>query len=303
MKNKIFAALIIFCLINGGVVNAVFGNTGMSFLKIGAGSRAVGMGEAHSAVVNDASATFWNPAGLARFERGEIIFSHNEWIQDISHEFFAFAFHKNSHHFGISVITNNIGGIERRVKPSSEPLGIIDAHDLAVGFSYARTILPNLQIGITAKYVYERIYVESALGMGVDLGLIYQADFIDGLQLGVVAQNLGFTSQLKEESIKLPQTMKVGAAYRLPFEFFGSQIISAIDLVKVLDEDLHLNSGIEWLIKKRLAFRAGYQTGWEEKGLHVGLGVNISRYQIDYAFTPFTANLGDSHRISFHLKL
>jgi len=64
-----------------------------------------------------------------------------------------------------------------------------------------------------------------------------------------------------------------------------------------------LNAGLELLLKQRLALRAGYQTGWDEKGVHAGLGLAFSRYAIDYAFVPFGADLGTSHRFSISLNL
>ena len=47
------------------------------FLKIGVGSRATAMGETFIAISNDVTALYWNPAGLAQFDKDEIIFSHN----------------------------------------------------------------------------------------------------------------------------------------------------------------------------------------------------------------------------------
>ena len=42
-------------------------SAGVLFLRIGAGVRAAGMGEAFVAVANDATATHWNPAGLGQY--------------------------------------------------------------------------------------------------------------------------------------------------------------------------------------------------------------------------------------------
>jgi hypothetical protein len=277
--------------------------TGLAFLKIGVGSRAVGLAEAATATVNDASATYWNPAGLGRLNQAQLTFSHNQWIQDISHEFFAFAFQTGNHHWGISLISTNVSGIERRDRPTSEPIGIVAAHDLAIGLTYARRVGQNLLAGATARYLYERIYIDSAVGLGLDLGVIYTPEFLDGLHLGLAAQHLGFTSELNNESIKLPQTLRAGVAYHLPFEAVGGRVIGAVDAIQVLDGDFHLNAGVEFNLKQRLALRAGYQTGWDEKGLHAGVGLAFSRYEIDYAYVPFSANLGTSHRFSMSLNL
>jgi hypothetical protein len=296
----IFRFCCIFIMMMTSMVSA---NTGMAFLRIGAGSRATGMAEAYVAPANDASATYWNPAGLAHINHTEITFSHNQWIQDVNHEFFAVAFQKSQNHFGFSFISANVEGIERRVKPTTEPVGEIASRDAAFGLSYARNLSDNFQVGLSAKYIYERIYIESAYGFGFDIGLQYALDFMPEIKIGAVAQNLGVTSELKEQSIALPMTFKLGLAYALPAPVMGSSLLAAFDVVKVQDYDLHLNAGVEWLVKNCLALRAGYQTGWEVKGLNAGIGINFSRYQVDYAYTPFSENLGNSQRFAFTLKL
>ena len=50
---------------------------GLSYLKIGVDARAAAMGEAYTSVTKDASATFWNPAGLAGSDKNSIVLMHN----------------------------------------------------------------------------------------------------------------------------------------------------------------------------------------------------------------------------------
>lgn len=282
---------------------SVAGKTGMAFLKIGVGGRAIGMAEAYTAVANDASATYWNPAGLAVLNKVELTFTHNRWLQDVSHNFFAIAFIKGKHHFGLSFISNNVEGIEHRVKPSAEPLGMVEAHDIAVGLSYARNIGERLRIGLTLKYLYERIFIESAPGVAIDLGCIYSPAWLTGLQFGLAAQNFGKMTKLKEKTIKLPQTIRLGAAYFIPKKLAGGQFLLAADAIKILDGNLHANFGCEFYFKQIFSLRGGYQTGWEEKGLNAGFGFAYARYALDYGYTPFSFDLGNSHRISFSVKL
>ncbi|MCI0515059.1 PorV/PorQ family protein [candidate division KSB1 bacterium] len=302
MKRAVWF-LVLFSLFSPWLFNVmVSGQTGLAFLKIGVGGRAAGMAEAYTASVQDVSGCYWNPAGLGLSQKTQLMFSHNSWIQDLSHDFFAISFAKGSHHFGLALTSLNVGGIERRTIPSAEPLGKIEAHDLALGLSYARALLSSLQAGVTLKYVYERIYLESAAGFALDWGLIYQPAFSDAFQCGVVVQNLGFTTKLKNEAVPLPQTIKLGSAYRFDWTGLGSSILGAVDLVQVLNGELHVNAGLEWTLKQRLAVRGGYQTGWDAKGLHAGLGVLLNHYQFDYAYIPFARDLGNSHQFSFTLQ-
>ena len=64
--------------------------SGLSFLKIGVGGRATGMAEAFTAVTDDASATYWNPAGLMHASRNQLSLTHNEWFEDIRSEYVVF---------------------------------------------------------------------------------------------------------------------------------------------------------------------------------------------------------------------
>ncbi len=276
--------------------------TGLAFLKVGAGARAVGMGEAYSAVAIDASATYWNPAGLAAQKKAEFIFTHNEWLQEINNEFAAVSFHIKSHAFGISVMTQSIGGIERRTGPTEEPLGEFNAHNVMAGISYARYLAHNVAVGITAKFLYEKIYVEESSGVAVDVGVRYQT-VVPGLTAGFTLQNFGFVSELENEASKLPRMARVGAAYLLPREILQGKIIVATDVVQVFEGTSHVNLGAEYLLNDMFAFRMGYQSGYEDKDMHVGVGFYFSRYRLNYAFVPFSSDLGNSHRISLVIEL
>lgn len=271
-------------------------NTGLAFLKIGIGGRAVGLGNAYTAVANDASATYWNPAGLAQLMKSEFMFTHNSWFQDISHDFFGYTFSRGSNAFGVSFISTKIGGIERRVKPSNEPLGYIDARDFMVGLSYARPLGEQLLIGITIKYLYEKIYVESSYGIAGDIGVLYGLP-VEGLTLGLTVQNLGKMSEMRTTATELPALVRSGIAYQLPPIGIGNALIAA-DVLKVIDGTLHVNMGMELVLKNIIALRGGYLTGYDDRGLQAGFGVELSRYRLDYAYAPFSSDIGNSHRIS-----
>src|SRR5205823_12513782 len=62
------------------------GTSSATFLRIGIGARAEGMGETFVAVANDPSAIYWNPAGLASLQRRELAISHVQWPADVHYE-------------------------------------------------------------------------------------------------------------------------------------------------------------------------------------------------------------------------
>ena len=101
MKTKtIIFILIIFCI----TINAVaegpnrFGTTTASFLEIGIGSRAAGMGEAYVTSTGDLSSQYWNPAGLAFMQKSEVMMAYQPWIAGID---FSYA--------GAGIVLPNIG--------------------------------------------------------------------------------------------------------------------------------------------------------------------------------------------------
>ncbi|MBI4062852.1 MAG: UPF0164 family protein, partial [Elusimicrobia bacterium] len=55
-------------------------NSGFSFLKIGVGARPIGLGSAYTAMANDATAIYWNPAGLGAIKKRELSAMHGEWL-------------------------------------------------------------------------------------------------------------------------------------------------------------------------------------------------------------------------------
>ena len=277
------------------------GQTGLAFLKLGVGGRATGMGEAFVATADGAYATYWNPAGLSFVSESQAAFTHTQWIQGISNEFIAFAFPAFRGTIGLSVYSSNVGGIERRNRPSEQPLGSVEAHDLAFGLSYGRALTPSLRAGITVKYLYEKIFIESASGFAVDLGLSFKP-LAQPLRLALVAQNFGAMASLGAASIDLPKTIRAGASYFFNLKSIGGILIE-VDGVKVVKSELRANFGFELRFKERIALRLGYQTGFEEKSVGAGFGVQFKRYRLDYSYTPFGASLGDSHKFSFGLGL
>ncbi|MCG8605643.1 PorV/PorQ family protein [bacterium] len=277
------------------------GGTGLAFLKLGVGARAAAMGGAFTVISDDATATYWNPAGLATLTKSHVAITHTEWIQDISNEFLAFAFPSLGGGLGFSFYSNNVGGIERRDRPSAQPIGTFDANDLAFGISYGRTFSETVSAGISMKYLFEKIFTETASGYAFDFGVNYRFTSLP-VRLGLVIQNVGSVSHLREQSIDLPTSARAAFAYELKLDSIDGVLLLGADAVKVFQSDLRGNFGAEVLAKQRIAFRLGYQTGFEDKSVSGGFGLMFDRYHLDYGYTPFSSGFGDSHKVSFGLE-
>jgi len=289
------------------------GTTGASFLKIGVG-RATGMGDAFVAVADDASACYFNPAGLARVSRS-FQFNHANWIADINHDHLVAVIPAAS--FGtiaFSATALTMGDMEQTTldNPNTrlredEGTGLwFGAADFAVSASYARIITDKLSFGLTAKGITQTIWDMSATALGVDLGLHYNTGF-RSLRIGAAVTNYGtqltFTGRqldysflwtdsgpssiqgsYKTTPVGLPTSFRFGIAYDV-LEGPDNRLTTAVDITHPSDINETVNLGLEYSYNDILSLRGGYilnadtkyqeMVGWMT-GLSAGLGVRAS---------------------------
>lgn len=279
------------------------GTAGLAFLKMGVGARAVGMGEAFVAAGGDATSLYWNPAGIVELSGGHVALMHNEWFQDVRFEYLGAVLGRDSHALGFSFAFNAVGEIERRIKASTDPLDTFSSHDMAIAMSYARKMSPSWNLGLSLKALYEKIYLDDAWGWALDMGFLYHPP-VEGLTAGGSFLNLGPKMKLRSEKFKLPASYKLGLNYSPGrFHFQGGKVILATDVSKPTDNKLRIHWGGELQLLERFTLRSGYQLGYDEKGISAGLGVQQGRFGIDYAFVPYSSDLGETHRISLAIEL
>ena len=101
------------------------GTTAAPFLTISTGARAMGMGGAFVSVANDASAMFWNVAGIAQLPKNEIIFNHSNWLADISYEYAGITMPLSAiGTLGVSFTFLNMGEFEQTTEYQPEGTGL-----------------------------------------------------------------------------------------------------------------------------------------------------------------------------------
>lgn len=305
MKQKTVIILSSFCLIWGFFVSTIVAseenNSGFSFLKFGIGAKAVGMGEAFVAQSGEAASAWWNPAGLSGIKGAQFSFTHSEWFQDITVEYFATALGFGKNTLGMSIALGKVPGIEKREGPSTEPIALFDAHDVVFSFSFARDIREGFALGVSAKWLYEKIDIHSASGLGFDLGGIYSP--LENLKLGLSVLNLGQKMKFEQEKFSLPTLYRAGVTYSVEKENLNSDFTFGFDLVKPRDDDVKLNLGGEYGLYQTLKIRLGYQGGYDEKNFSFGLGTSFRKYSIDYAYLPHKSNLGNIHSVSLNIEI
>jgi hypothetical protein len=266
------------------------GETGAQFLKIGVGAKACAMGGAFVSVADDASAIYWNPAGISQLTSPEVLGSQNFWLMDMSMQFVGAVIPLRQGSLGLGVAYSSSGDIPR--VEDLQVIGSYSAYDAAISVAYANRFRGGLRLGLAMKIIQQKIYEENAKGMAVDLGLLYQVRRIEGLHFGLSVQNLGPGMKFIEESDPLPMMIKAGASYRV-----GSLLLAS-SLAKPRGNDARLNVGGELSIKDTLFAWGGYNSLYSYS---LGVGMKFWKASIGYAFVPYK-EIEDSHRISVTMR-
>ena len=294
--------IILISIISASVVFAQSaGSSGLSFLKFGFGARNIAMGDAGASASNDLSALFYNPARLNSVEMNEVMFMHNEWIQDVSSEIGGIKWNMFSLPWAVGFNVTSVDDIEVREIPG-EPVSTFNANYFFMSLSSGFTVINDLDFGASIKYLYEGLLNNQANGIGFDFGLNYKTP-VNGLTASTVIKNIGSMNALRNEETKLPADFRLGSSYQFGVESAKLDIITAAEFQKYLDaDDIHFNLGGDIVYDQLLALRAGYQTGYESRGFTAGLGIMWSSLRFDYAFMPFSLGLGNANLFSLQFK-
>ncbi|MBN1155966.1 PorV/PorQ family protein [candidate division KSB1 bacterium] len=325
MMKKVVLSIIIFTfMVTGATFAQEFakvGTAGAQFLKIGIGSRGIAMSNAYSAVANDASAIFWNPAGLTGIEENSLILSHADWLAGIAYEAAAYARTiQNVGTFGLSVSYLTSGDMEETTVEQQEGTGrIFSTNDLMVGLSYARQLSDKFSLGANIKYIREKLDTQDASAWAIDIGTLYYTGF-NSLRLGMYIRNFGPELEisgwyndydngsliLDPETLQpeqkeylpfhMPMTFAVGIAYDININE-DQKIVTGIDLVHPNDNVERFNVGAEYNLYNTLALRAGYVSPFGILGKHDDELENMGQddeygYEINNYTETFSAGLG-----------
>jgi long-subunit fatty acid transport protein len=275
------------------------GTSGASFLKMGAGARAAAMGESVVSNTNDATATYWNPAGLAQVEEVQISAMQNTHLVDTDYQHVAAVKPLGRLGLGLSLARMNYGSIDR-YNNSNVKDGDFQATSLAVGLSLGAKISDDISLGGTLKMIRESIENEGASGVAADMGFLYN---VNGYTWGAAIQNVGPALKMVKDADALPMTIRLGGSTRV----LDKKMLLSAGVSKANDSDANLQAGVEYGLLPFFTLRGGYKlvSGASDLGGLVGVsggfGVQFNRFNLDYAVTPF-GDLGMSHRISLLVR-
>ncbi len=194
------------------------------FLSHGVGARAIGMGSAFVAIADDATATYWNPAGLTHVKKSSFSAMYADTFRSGDGSFLSkglvnYNFVNYVHPLGVNIgsiglswirlgidniprttfidIDNNghLGDFQDRngngVKDEGEPYidrptiaDYFSNTDNALFVSYSRQIYPFIAVGGNVKLLSQSIFNNTGRGFGIDIGLMLSP--FAGLRVGTL---------------------------------------------------------------------------------------------------------------------
>lgn len=156
------------------------------FLAIGVGARGLGLSGAMSAIVDDVTAGYWNPAGLTRVKGNiQMALMHSEYFAGIAkYDYGAFAapidetrtIGASVIRFAVDDIIDSTDLIDKDGNIDYDRLKSFSSADYAFLFSYAqKTKIEGLRLGGNVKIIHRKVgEFAKAWGFGLDLGAQYE---------------------------------------------------------------------------------------------------------------------------------
>ena len=304
------------------------------FLTLGAGARAIGMGGAYSALADDASAAYWNPAGLAQVDRTQAAFMHSTLHGLDAYDYFNATHPVGGGVWSLSWLRVAIDDIQLTSTPNSQPVSSVNrptvraegsvsnnAFTLAWGTRAFEKDRLAAYVGFAGKFIFIAAPEgNNAFGVGADAAALGAYRLSDEAQLRAAA-NLQDATETKiywntvpksgESSHRdvIGQNLKLGLA--LAHSVPPGENSSFTIAVEVNSKyDFEKNFGAEWNLGNALALRVGLMERKSAaetlRDISAGAGFRLGftggqSFAVDYAFT--NGEIGGSHRLSISVGL
>jgi len=296
--NVLPALLLLFLgWITPGLVRAQSPDYSEEVLSIGVGARPLAMGGAFVAAASDATAAYWNPAGLSLIDNVQITTIHATQSSIQNYDFFNIAFNtQDIGSYAFSYVRLGVDGIV--VTPASGPISIGTTQDTEqVGMISGGWLLgKQFAFGGTLKFLKNDAYTASAFGFGSDMGLIYKP--LKELSFGLTARDWTGGSFIQWQNTPTNPTQVLAPSLTIGTSFtkeLGKRVdengvmipdstITANFDVSTLYANKGLNTyhfGVEYWYRQFVALRGGFQSNgfqFDSDDLTLSAGVGVWLY-------------------------
>ncbi|MDR2086623.1 MAG: type IX secretion system protein PorQ [Dysgonamonadaceae bacterium] len=308
MRKKLFLFTVCFSLVFS--LSAQEGKTAFDYLLLPVSSRSAALGGANISIIEtDASLVFNNPALLGSEMDLNLVASGLSYLADIKmgSVIFTKALGERSA-WGIGVNYADYGKMTE-TSVDNVILGDLNATDICGNLFFSRDLTDRWRGGITAKFIYSNYYHNTAMGIGVDLGLSYY-DPDKEFSIGLTGKNMGRQITAYEDELAvLPWDIQLGFSKKLdhaPIRFsvtgvylkqwqFDNYFKKKDSFFKTLGK--HLIIGIDVIPSDNLWIGIGYnikrgmdmhiQDGNKFAGFSIGAGLKVKTFAIGCSFGKY----------------
>jgi hypothetical protein len=273
------------------------GNAGLAVLKMPVSSWQSGIGGAMS-VGRDAG---WTNQSAAAFNGNvSVMINYEEWFEDVYSSSLGAHFPAGDFVITTQLFLNQVSGLEVRTAATEAPLAVTDAHILYGKLGAGYRVNENLAMGLSLKYIGERIFSENSQGYAADLSAYYKFAEMP-VELSLLLANLGKMGNLRNEATDLPFCFALGGKYKMIFAAgqIGVNLISEVR--KSISSETKISLGSEILLLDMVAFQLGYLFNDELTGFTAGSHVYWEKMRFGMAWVPAASDFGD--HLSFSLAV
>jgi len=296
MKHIITSLVLISILFGGLHANDLAGQSAF-ILRQAMGARPFGMAEVFTAIADDPSAIYYNPAGLANVNERQADLMYWKGIDDQAYLSVSFADNIESiGNIGAGFLYYSGGTIEINFTDGTSEERNAQQDHVFYG-AYGKQVLPWLSAGITAKAYFSKLVNEySASAYAIDIGVLYD---VKGINIAHCAQNIGTKLKYYEAEEKLPLVFRNGLSYNYIIDDMNN-IIFGCDII-YRNQPLKTHIGAEYNYRNMLSLRTGYKIGYDLDSISLGAGFRKDKFMFDYGI-GFMSEIGPTHRVSFGMQ-
>ncbi len=290
-----------------------------SFTRLGVGPRALAMGGSYVALAEGAAAVYWNPAGLADMADFQTEGTYlDAFGAGIHVQYFGLAGYPPLREgrpairlggypvvWGLNWLSACVTDIPWWEEDGTQGTFDVWSHTVLLSVAWPLSETPYVALGLTGKLYHDRILEGTSLGLGADVGLLWQTT-IGGVPvtIGACGVDLGGTKVQWSGTTgnpvnHVPWMVRAGAAALL-WEERASIAVSyewAVDRPRFERIRVGAEVQLEWL-----SLRAGYDRLLVDEAGRWSAGVGVAPQAwlgIDYALLP--GGLGISHLVGLRL--
>jgi outer membrane protein OmpA-like peptidoglycan-associated protein len=293
--GSVLASIIIVCLLVASSASAQ--NFGAPWLRMGVGARAMAMGTAQTAVAEDATAAYWNPALLVSLHEYEASMMYTAGMKaERTYNYISGAWvRRNIGAFSLSWMNAGITGIVGR-DINRVVTGDFSVSQNAFQLSYARWLGKGFGIGASGKYMQEDL--DNNTGYGIDAGWVFKP--YDEMQFAAMVRDI--SGRIGKDQTPYEARLGVGV-------FPWQAVAFDVDFVKV--KDMNATAAIGGTYHVPLNDQTDFYVAAglndvirDTRGFNAGFGVGYRYFNVQYAFVAEPQRwLQENHRLSINFYL